>query len=136
MTGSSKFLSPWIAPLLLVACAVMPNGPSVMALPGTGKSVDQFRSDDFSCRNFAQAQLGGGSAQQASVDSGVRSAALGTALGANAGNYAGYGAQQRYDASYLQCMYANGNKVPVTGQMASGVPFDAAVPPPDTPPPQ
>ena len=28
---------------LLGACAYMPTGPSVMALPGTGKSFDQFR---------------------------------------------------------------------------------------------
>ena len=37
----------------------MPTGPSVMALPGTGKNFDQFRADDASCRQFAYAQIGG-----------------------------------------------------------------------------
>ncbi len=36
--------------LLLSACASVPNGPSTMALPGTGKNFDQFRYDDSSCR--------------------------------------------------------------------------------------
>ena len=32
---------------LLVGCAVAPpSGPSVMALPGSGKNFDQFRYDD------------------------------------------------------------------------------------------
>ena len=128
------------ATLLLAACAtVPPSGPSVMVLPGSGKTFDQFRSDDFTCRQFADGQAGT-SAQQASVDSGVKSAAIGTAVGAVAGaligghqgagagagagllvgSVAGAGAaerssytlQQRYDIAYTQCMYAKGNKVP------------------------
>ena len=43
----------------LGACSVMPAGPSVMALPGTGKTFDQFRADDNSCRQFAFQQVGG-----------------------------------------------------------------------------
>lgn len=128
------------ATLLLGACAtVPPSGPSVMVLPGNGKSFEQFRGDDFECRQFAGSQAGT-TAQQASVDSGVRSAAIGTAVGAVAGaligghegagagagagllvgSVAGAGAadrsaytlQQRYDIAYTQCMYAKGNKVP------------------------
>lgn len=157
-------LAAMLAPLLLAACAVMPEGPSAMVLPGTGKSFEQFRRDDGSCRGYAQAQLGGASAQQAGVDGGVRSAALGTVLGAAAGaaidggHGAGVGAgtgllfgalagtgaadsssqgmQRRYDNAYQQCMYASGHKVPVAGQMLSGVPVNAATPPPDTPPPR
>lgn len=153
-----------LAPLLLAACTVMPEGPSAMVLPGTGKSFEQFRRDDGSCRSYAQAQLGGASAQQAGVDSGVRSAALGTVLGAVAGaaidgghgagvgagtgllfgalagtgaaDNSSYGMQRRYDNAYQQCMYASGHKVPVAGQMLSGVPANAATPPPDTPPPR
>jgi len=41
---------PLAALLGLSACTVMPTGPSVMALPGTGKSFDQFRADDYDCR--------------------------------------------------------------------------------------
>lgn len=152
-----------LAPLLLSACAVMPEGPSVMVLPGTGKSFDQFRGDDFSCRGYAQSQLGA-SPGQASVDSGVRSAALGTALGAvagaaidgshgagvgagtglafgalagvGAGDSSAYALQQRYDFAYQQCMYANGHRVPVAGRMVGSVPSNAGVPPPNTPPPR
>ncbi len=36
----------------------------------------------------------------------------GTATGANADYGAGWSAQQRYDAAYLQCMYSKGNQVP------------------------
>ena len=153
-----------LAPLLLAACAALPEGPSIMVLPGTGKSLEQFRSDELQCRGYAQGQLGGASAQQAGVDSGVRSAALGTLLGAAAGaaidgghgagvgagtglvfgalagtgaaDSSSYGMQRRYDNAYQQCMYASGHKVPVAGQMLSSVPANAATPPPDTPPPR
>lgn len=151
-------------PLILTACAVAPTGPSMMALPGSGKNFGQFQADDQSCRNYAQAQAG--SAQQASDESTVRSAALGTVVGAalgaavNGGRGAGvgagtglafgtlagagegdrsaYGVQRRYDNAYQQCMYAQGNRVPVSGRMLSnGAPFDngAGYPPPNTPPP-
>lgn len=128
------------AALVLGACAaVPPSGPSVMVLPGDGKSFDQFRADDFECRQFAGSQAGS-TPQQASVDSGVKSAAIGTAVGAVAGaligghqgagagagaglligSVAGAGAadrsshtlQQRYDIAYTQCMYAKGDKIP------------------------
>ena len=70
---------------LLAGCAVVPTGPSVMALPGTGKNFEQFRSDDAVCRQYALQQVGGTSADRAAVDSGVRSAAIGTVVGAVAG---------------------------------------------------
>jgi len=133
--------------LLLAGCVTVPSGPSIMSLPGTGKSFDQFRADDFECRQFASVQAGGSTAQQAATDSGVRSAAVGTAVGAAAGalidgsSGAGVGAgiglltgalvgssaahasaytlQQRYDIGYTQCMYAKGHKVPVSGRLAA-----------------
>ena len=67
------------------ACSVLPTAPSVMALPGTGKTFDQFRADDASCRQFAFEQVGGVSANQAATASAVGSTAIGTALGAAAG---------------------------------------------------
>jgi Glycine-zipper domain len=131
---------------MLAACASVPTGPSVMALPGTGKSFDQFRYDDVDCRLYAQNQLGGTTADQASVNSGVRSAAVGTVVGAVAGAAIGghegagvgagtgllmgsmagtgaaqssaYGTQHNYDNAYVQCMYAKGERVPVSGAMA------------------
>jgi Glycine-zipper domain len=69
----------------LSACATLPTGPSVMVLPGTDKSFDQFRMDDYLCRQFAYEQVGGVTGQQAAQKSAVSSAAVGTALGAVAG---------------------------------------------------
>ena len=158
-------LSPLAALLLLGACATIPNGPSVMAMPGTGKNFDQFRTDDSVCRQFALSQIGGATANDASIESGVKSAAVGTAVGAlagaamgghegaavgagmgllagsaagaSAGQYSGYDAQRRYDHAYVQCMYAKGQRVPVSGQMAPA--RQAYAPPPQrnayTPPP-
>ena len=69
----------------LQACATMPTGPSVMSLPGEGKSFEEFRADDADCRQFAYNQIGGVTGQQAAQESAVRSAVVGTILGAAAG---------------------------------------------------
>jgi hypothetical protein len=69
----------------LTACATIPTGPSVMALPGTGKSFEQFRIDDALCRQFAYEQVGGVTTRQAAQNAAVSSAIIGTALGAAAG---------------------------------------------------
>ena len=45
MAANLKF-SPLLALLALGACTTLPTGPSILALPGTGKSFDQFRADD------------------------------------------------------------------------------------------
>lgn len=37
---------------------------------------------------------------------------FGSAAGANAAGYSSYDLQRRYDAAYVQCMYAKGNQVP------------------------
>ena len=132
-----------VAPLLLLAaCASTPSGPNVMVLPGTGKSFDQFRFDENECRQYAHSYSGGSTPDQASADSGAKSAvagaaigglagaaiggsgraavagaALGTAGGALAGTgTGGHSArtvQQRYDMGYQQCMYAKGHQVPM-----------------------
>jgi hypothetical protein len=155
----SKLLrvSPLAALLCLAACTTIPTGPSVMALPGTGKSFDQFRADDADCRQFALSQSGGATANETAVQSTVNSAAVGTAvgalagvamggrqgagvgagmgllagsaMGANAGQASGYGSQRRYDNAYTQCMYAKGERVPVSGQLMQG-PVQAVNPPP------
>ena len=153
---------------LLGACTVMPTGPSVMALPGTGKTFDQFRADDGSCRQFAFEQAGGVSTNQAATASALGSAALGTALGAAAGaafnggrgaavgagagllagsvvgagaaQGSAYNVQSRYDSAYLQCMYAAGDRIPVSGRMRSmqssgSYATTPPPPPPGSPPP-
>jgi hypothetical protein len=73
-------------PLSLGACAVAPpTGPSVLALPGKGKDLQAFQAEDYNCRNYAQAQIGGNTPTNAANQSAVGSAAVGTALGAGAG---------------------------------------------------
>src|SRR2546430_16508366 len=47
-----------ICGLLLGACATVPTGPGVMALPGIGKSFEQFQIDDTPCRQWASQQTG------------------------------------------------------------------------------
>jgi len=162
-----------ISTLLLVAgCATVPTGPSMMALPGAGKTFDQFRSDDMECRQYAQYQIGGNNPNQTNVDAGVRNAAIGTAVGALAGAAIGgsrgagvgagagllvgsvsgadaarsssYGSQRIYDNAYIQCMYAKGHQVPVSGNMmrvqpqlqnsAPPTPTGSSYPPPPPPP--
>jgi hypothetical protein len=136
-----------IAVLSLGACVSLPDGPSVMVLPGTGKNFDQFRADDFECKRYASVQIGGNGASAYASDSGVRSAAVGTLLGAAAGAAANggrgaavgagagmalgglsgtgsaqasaYGAQQRYDVAFMQCMYAKGHRIPSSGRFTS-----------------
>ncbi len=159
-------LAPLAVLLALGACVTLPpSGPSMTALPGTGKSFDQFRASDFDCRSYAASQAGV-TAAQAADDSLFRSAALGTAVGAvagaaigggqgaavgagtglivgsatgsNAGATSARGAQQRYDSAYVQCMYAKGHKVPVSGRFADQAPQQGrgySAPPPNYPPP-
>jgi len=91
--------SPALTAFLLGACVTMPSGPSVMVLPGTGKSFDQFRADDMDCRQFANFQVGGTDANQAATDSALKSAAVGTVLGAAAG--AAIGGRRRRAARRL-----------------------------------
>lgn len=136
-----------------------------MVLPGTGKSFDQFRFDDHECRQYAYYSIGGQGPEQAAADAGVRSAAVGTAVGAVAGaalggshgaaagaglgmaggalagtgaaNQSSYTLQQRYDIGYQQCMYAKGHQIPMAASRASR-PVRAARPyyaPPPPPPP-
>ena len=57
----------------------------------------------------------------------------GTAAGANDAEYARWSTQQRYDAAYMQCMYAKGNQVPVP---RSSRPAAAYTTPPPPPPPR
>ena len=78
-------LSLLVVVTLFTGCASIPNGPSVMVLPGEGKSFEQFRIDDATCRQFAFEQVGGASGQQAAQNSAVTSAVVGTIIGAAAG---------------------------------------------------
>lgn len=154
------------AALGLTACASVPSGPSLQALPGRTKSFEAFQYDDAACRDYALAQIGGRSAAEHANNAAVASAVAGTVIGAAAGAAIGgngdaagvgaglglitgsmigagesqgsyYASQRRYDAAYYQCMYAKGNKVPVSGRYAQPRPrYAPAVPPPNAPPPR
>lgn len=149
--------------LMLQSCASVPDGPSATVLPGTGKSFDQFRYDDDSCRVFAHGQIGGGTANQAAADSFAGSTIvgtlLGTAIGAAAGgehgagtgaaaglfvgsiigldeaNASSYKTQRHYDNAYIQCMYAKGHRVPVSGHIEQQQPSYRPNQPKKYPPP-
>jgi hypothetical protein len=73
--------------ILAAGCtAVPPSGPTVAAMPGTGKSLDAFRADDGKCRMYAaQANPNAPAAAQAATNNGVATALGGAALGAGAG---------------------------------------------------
>src|SRR5215831_20566490 len=148
------------AALLLGACVTPPNGPGVMALPGTGKSTEQFRDDDWFCRNFANDKIGGTEPAEVARSSTTKGALIGTAAGAGLGAAfgggggaaigAGFGLitglavgagagensaaslQRRYDQAYIQCMYGKGHRVPVSGRLTS--PRQGYIPPPPPPP--
>lgn len=176
MRAIKQLIIPSIASCMLGACVSLPTGPSVMTLPGSGKSFEQFRYDDYECRRYAYEQVGGVTPRQSAQASGVESAAIGVGLGAAAGaaiaggggaaigagtgllagGLAGTGTastsayvnQQRYDMGYIQCMYAKGHRVPVSGRISGGPPahtgsgtvpapsnFTPPPPPPGNPPP-
>ncbi len=108
-----------VAILLLSGCATIPAGPSVMALPGPAKTLDQFHDEDVLCRQWAAQQAGD------------------TARGATAGQAFGAAVQRWYDMAYLQCMYAKGNRVPgvMGGYLPQPPPVGMPPAPPGPPPP-
>ncbi|MGH7121162.1 MAG: peptidoglycan-binding domain-containing protein [Acetobacteraceae bacterium] len=130
---------PWLAaPLLLAACAQTPMGPTLNVMPGPGKSLSDFQTDQLVCKNFAEQAISG-QAQNANLR-GVGTAAVGTVLGAGLGAAIGGGQgaaigaasgalggtglgalsssnrqepiQEQYNNAFAQCMYTKGNQVP------------------------
>jgi hypothetical protein len=75
--------------LALGACAVAPTAPSVMVLPGSQKSPDQFQADAGACQQQTQALLANDA--QAANNQAVSNAAIGTVIGAAAGALIGQG---------------------------------------------
>lgn len=150
------------AALALGGCAVAPTAPTVMVLPGTQKTADQFHADGAMCQQQAQAMFA--PATQAANDQAVASAAIGTVVGAAAGallgggyysnssiaagaatglmfgsavggsqsQYSTYGLQRRFDIAYVQCMYLRGHQVPGQASYRRQAPV---APAPNRPPP-
>src|SRR5690242_15975756 len=97
----------------LAGCAVPPpSAPSVFALPGRDKPLEQFTADDARCRQYG--------AERSTVGQ--------TAMVSD------FEIQRRYDTAYVQCMYSAGHRVPVAGVFASQ-PQGTPPPPPVGPPP-
>jgi len=131
-----------VALALLAGCDTMPVGPTVTALQGADKGLDEFRTDDADCRQHAYAhvrEVMSASAYHANgVISTPPSAAICVAAGpatdgrdspAAAGRrtgsfidwlytaqFAGYGLQRHCNFAYVQCMYVKGDKVPLLAQ--------------------
>jgi hypothetical protein len=94
---------------LLGGCATIPPGPSVLVMPGGGKSFESFQADDAACRSWSQNQAGWqanetvnqnlaggaaaggllGAAAGALIGAASGSAGPGAAIGAGAGLLAG-----------------------------------------------
>ncbi len=163
-SGSPRRLRPLpVAAVVVVAvlagCAQLPSGPRVAVMPPPGKPLEVFSAEDQACRAYAQQSIGT-SAEDASKQSFVNSAVLGTvigaaagalgsassrgagngaavglvagsAIGANESRYAGNQMQWRYDVAYQQCMYTKGNLLPgQTARAYHNPPAPAYVPPP------
>jgi hypothetical protein len=151
-----------LAMLTLAGCATGPTGPSMTAMPGSQRSLDQFRYDDAVCRQRALGGSGGQSAAQAAnaaVATGVvGGAAIGALAGAALGGSQGAGVgagvgmitgsavgagnaplaaattQRAYDQNYVQCMYSAGHKVPVVGTVIPPAGAYRPAPVPSAPP--
>jgi hypothetical protein len=88
-----KSLFLFLAILTLSGCVTMPTGPGVMVLPGSGKSFEQFQTDDAVCRQWAGGQIGlppQAVANQNTATGAVAGTAIGAGLGAAIGAASGH----------------------------------------------
>jgi len=79
--------------MLLAGCATFPPGPSVMVMPGNGKTFEAFQADDSVCRQWAQNRTEWNANQTVNenvaggaIAGGVLGAAAGALIGAASGN--------------------------------------------------
>ncbi len=95
----------------LSGCVTAPTGPSVLVLPGPGKTIEQFQADDIFCRQWAAQEV----------------------TRTTAGNPSG-ATQFAYDMPYQQCMFAKGHRVPAAPAF-NFPPPSPQLPPPNAPAP-
>jgi hypothetical protein len=93
MTKRIRSLFSFTMLLALSGCVTLPTGPSVMALPGSEKSFEQFQAEDADCRQWAGQQIGMSPQDTANQNTATGAvvgtfigAGLGAALGAASGN--------------------------------------------------
>lgn len=77
----------YLPPLMVAACVPGVFNPTVSVMPGPGKSLEAFATEQTACKQFAEQQITAAQAATAVL-------------------------QQQYDVTYSQCMYAKGNQVP------------------------
>lgn len=65
-----------------------------MVLPASGKTLEQFHTDDLTCQQLAAHEIAGSSSREITR-------------------------QRRFDIAYMQCMYANGRQIPIPGGQPS-----------------
>ena len=82
-----------IVALVVSGCASVPTGPSVMVLPGSGKTFGPFQVDEAACRQWAAQRTGTQPQPDRYQEHGggrgigtLVGAAAGAAIGAAAGN--------------------------------------------------
>jgi len=80
--GRSIFLS-LVLPVI-IGCATVPNGPSVMVLPPEGKPFEQFMSEDAICRQWAGQRIGLNPQETVNKNT-ATGAVVGTVIGAGLG---------------------------------------------------
>jgi hypothetical protein len=73
---------------LLAGCAATPLGPTVQVMPGPGKTLDAFQTDNSACKSFAADAVKGqaDAANQRALGTALLTTALGAATGAAAGS--------------------------------------------------
>ena len=75
---------PVLCAILMAGCVTLPTGPSVSVFPAPGKPYDLFLSEDSTCRQAAERQIGI-QPQQIADQNTARGAVVGTAIGAGVG---------------------------------------------------
>jgi outer membrane lipoprotein SlyB len=163
--GLRRIGAPCLLLLVLSGCATLPTGPSVKVLPAQGKSFDTFRSEDATCRQWAEQgrpaqetydqNVATGAVAGTAVGAGLGAALgsasghagagaligaaggllIGSAAGSDSGQVYGREAQRRYDNAYIQCMYSYGNQVPGVRRVAAAPPRTVVAAAPPPPPP-
>jgi hypothetical protein len=89
-----------LAGVALCGCVVPPpSAPAVMALPSANKTYAQFQQEDAGCRQAASAAIG------------VTAPAPGAPVPPPVPVGIAGAMQEKYDTTYTQCMYSQGNKV-------------------------
>lgn len=77
----------------LTGCVTLPTGPNVNVMPAKGKSFETFRTEDATCRQWAEQQLGRPTQEtyEQNVATGaVAGTAIGAGLGAAVGSASGH----------------------------------------------